>query len=992
MLTNIRQEKASGNVSSVELNTVTQLTGHGNRKHFISFINAIFPTKAFMEEVTAVDLVITQKDRLSFTNLLNLSTFLISNNLVDGPSGGNLYEWIKQHGCTAFLDYFISISMENLSSKALIENLFRLAVEAGDTQTIDYLLWKNVRAQGHKCQHNDIPDYLSPLQYACISGNIKMARILIDHDVQIEEPKTGWKRSLLVIAIIGYLRANKERNSGNMMHNNGGKSTRGEPLQSPIIELDDLVNLLIGKGARVDIEAVHEPETDISAAEVEWRDIEEEIEDLPVAFLEGHSPLTAASKYHCQYLVDLFIDGKADVNYVTNRRTSALQECLYSWEEMWSEFNGGPNPLSRAISRQSTAIVQRLLDNKADVNCCAFYVFPSAFGDDPEYYGLFSALDLAITSGALQHVQLLLDGGAKLTDSSWHNAMQYESFEMFEFLLLNTKSPIAPRVVSMAAELDTQEKEWAEEILFDEDMLEARDIQCSSNRWMNILLEHRPDYHTKKACILEATALFAEMPIWAEVIDSGSLDSEELREVIRNCCKGGLTKPLVQILNSNIKPARCTLHDTLYWTIQGSFDEEIELVDLLLHRGADAWPVNGHYSPLLAAIKRRQKTVSKRIIATLSTSARFSRCCQHMYCPSDEGGWASTWIAAFEWGEKEVLDLLANYYFANPHILPLQLVVSRELAVREVEHNRQGLYDAIKHVQPELVWDILVKGLVDIHSTYMSTSFLFWALQHDSGPDFPITTMLVHFGADPDGIGTNPWNGTTESVLTATVRLFSLSKIEFLLRKTKVGPNKCSLPDITLSALQIAVCGTDTDIVKMLLEHGANPDIFSPHGNAGTPLQLALNCDNLQFVEILLEHDADPNTISSSIEHTPLQIAASKGHREIVETLISKGAHVNAPPGTNSGATALQFAAIGGFLGLAILLLEKGAQVDAPPANVNGRTALEGAAEHGRIDMVKLLLSVSETGSASRILRRAMDLALQNGHYATLELIELYVT
>jgi hypothetical protein len=51
-------------------------------------------------------------------------------------------------------------------------------------------------------------------------------------------------------------------------------------------------------------------------------------------FLDGHSPLTAASKYRHKQLVDVFLQRGADVRFLTNRDNSALHECLYSWEEM----------------------------------------------------------------------------------------------------------------------------------------------------------------------------------------------------------------------------------------------------------------------------------------------------------------------------------------------------------------------------------------------------------------------------------------------------------------------------------------------------------------------------------------------------------------------------------------------------------------------------------------------------------------------------------
>ena len=66
--------------------------------------------------------------------------------------------------------------------------------------------------------------------------------------------------------------------------------------------------------------------------------------------------------------------------------------------------------------------------------------------------------------------------------------------------------------------------------------------------------------------------------------------------------------------------------------------------------------------------------------------------------------------------------------------------------------------------------------------------------------------------------------------------------------------------------------------------------------------------------------------------------------------------------------------------------------MNALPSKFHGRTAIEGAAEHGRIDMVDLFLkagaNIIRPGRSSA--KTPMQLAEENGHFATLELLTSY--
>jgi ankyrin repeat protein len=99
-----------------------------------------------------------------------------------------------------------------------------------------------------------------------------------------------------------------------------------------------------------------------------------------------------------------------------------------------------------------------------------------------------------------------------------------------------------------------------------------------------------------------------------------------------------------------------------------------------------------------------------------------------------------------------------------------------------------------------------------------------------------------------------------------------------------------------------AARGGHTEIVNLLRERGANPDVVE-HGTVNmTPLLWAAALDNLECVRMLLDHGADVN--ASTIQgYTALMQAAQNGTPRTVKVLLDHGAN----PGYQ-GRTALEIA------------------------------------------------------------------------------------
>ncbi|XP_017885424.1 26S proteasome non-ATPase regulatory subunit 10-like, partial [Ceratina calcarata] len=84
---------------------------------------------------------------------------------------------------------------------------------------------------------------------------------------------------------------------------------------------------------------------------------------------------------------------------------------------------------------------------------------------------------------------------------------------------------------------------------------------------------------------------------------------------------------------------------------------------------------------------------------------------------------------------------------------------------------------------------------------------------------------------------------------------------------------------------------------------------------------------------------------------TPLHLAAYEGYDGIVETLIRRGARINAK---SIHGTPLHLAAANGHCNIVQFLLDQKARIDVKDGK--NRTALELAVAYGRLEVVKILL------------------------------------
>ena len=159
-------------------------------------------------------------------------------------------------------------------------------------------------------------------------------------------------------------------------------------------------------------------------------------------------------------------------------------------------------------------------------------------------------------------------------------------------------------------------------------------------------------------------------------------------------------------------------------------------------------------------------------------------------------------------------------------------------------------------------------------------------------------------------------------------------------------------------------------------------------GHEVTPLHVAASAGHSDVLLLLIEHGAYVNARGNYVS-TPLHRASMNGRLEAGKLLLDRGADINVQ--TNTDNTALKYAAEMGHAEFARILLERGAMIDAPGSS--GRTPLYWAAHNGRTKVVRLLL---ERGAKAHVRNKAgktpFELGSQNRHHEVVKLLSDYAS
>lgn len=160
------------------------------------------------------------------------------------------------------------------------------------------------------------------------------------------------------------------------------------------------------------------------------------------------------------------------------------------------------------------------------------------------------------------------------------------------------------------------------------------------------------------------------------------------------------------------------------------------------------------------------------------------------------------------------------------------------------------------------------------------------------------------------------------------------------------------------SLLELAIDYCDVDAVERLVSIGA--DVNTPANGGYSYLHSAIECKNDQatIVDILLNAGASPSVVGVC-GRTGLHHAAMFGLADVVPSMISRGADVNARTTVDNATTPLMEAACAGHVDAVRCLLELGADPSLKDelgmGGGGGRTSRDFATEYNRQAVVDIL-------------------------------------
>ena len=166
------------------------------------------------------------------------------------------------------------------------------------------------------------------------------------------------------------------------------------------------------------------------------------------------------------------------------------------------------------------------------------------------------------------------------------------------------------------------------------------------------------------------------------------------------------------------------------------------------------------------------------------------------------------------------------------------------------------------------------------------------------------------------------------TILFEAIRNADAAAVKGLLRR---GVNPNAKDSDGTPVLMAATLYAGADCIKLLLDAGANPNAANADG--ATPLMWAV--PDLARVKLLVSHGADVNARSTSLQRTPLLIAARyPGSVEVLRLLLDKGADMHALD--RNGASALGLAATYADVGVVRFLVENGSNMNELASGVFG--------------------------------------------------------
>ncbi|XP_042867211.1 serine/threonine-protein phosphatase 6 regulatory ankyrin repeat subunit A-like isoform X3 [Penaeus japonicus] len=182
------------------------------------------------------------------------------------------------------------------------------------------------------------------------------------------------------------------------------------------------------------------------------------------------------------------------------------------------------------------------------------------------------------------------------------------------------------------------------------------------------------------------------------------------------------------------------------------------------------------------------------------------------------------------------------------------------------------------------------------------------------------------------------------------------------------------------TALHIACRRRETDLVRLLVEAGANTDEKNSAGQ--TALHIAAEEGDEATVKFFYSVHVNPNHTDND-DKTPIHIAAERGYTQIVDTLAEKF-KASVMDRTKDGSTLVHIASLHGHPDTVMTFLRKGVPLHMP--NKSGARCIHTAAQRGHVGVVNAILNKGEhVDVTTNDGFSALHVAVQSGKPAMVE-------
>lgn len=467
----------------------------------------------------------------------------------------------------------------------------------------------------------------------------------------------------------------------------------------------------------------------------------------------------------------------------------------------------------------------------------------------------------------------------------------------------------------------------------------------------------------RHVCALMAAAAIGKLELVRKLIEKGAKVNDENDKgadaLHAACCAGRLE--VVELLLENGADVNAKGGKHRNALNAASSEGYHDIVRTLLEVGADASAFDSNYGNALQAAALRGHG---DIVRTLSESG----------CDVNaEGGMRGTaLVCAASTGQIHILEMLLK--MGTPQ--------------GDNQNTANAVLAATAKGHEHAIEFLVAKGAnLDMPGVLNTFEWTPLQLAANKG-QFDIVSTILRLGADPNVVagfhGTalmassdsgKPNRDVLEALIVAGADINQVVSIE---KRSRYPGDRQGHG----SALAAAAASNQLDTVRLLLGHGADPNLLN--GFCHFALANAAKVGNEEMIELLLLNNADVNLereLSKSTDDdgiaTALQSAAFHSTENIVRLLVAKGARLTVERDDNCFKSALHAASYAGQEQNVKALLELGSDVNL----IGGRsgTCLQGAASQGWAETVTILLDAgadvneSKAGKSGSALMAAID-------------------